>query len=117
MEEQKHPETTQGNAADETSDTLVIDDSRYRTRLTTKFARRLPYTKPDPNMVKAFIPGLIQDVVVQPGQKVKWGDSLLILEAMKMRNDVTAPHDGTIKNVLVKKNERVMKNQLLIEFE
>lgn len=117
MEEQKPG--TPPSSDDETQpfDVLVIDDSRYRTRLTTKFASRVPFTKPDPKKLKAFIPGLIQDIVVQPGQKVKWGDSLLILEAMKMRNDVTAPHDGTIKSVLVKKNERVMKNQLLIEFE
>ncbi|MDX9759138.1 MAG: acetyl-CoA carboxylase biotin carboxyl carrier protein subunit [Bacteroidota bacterium] len=96
---------------------FVIDDSEYPTRLTKKFMRRTPYAKPDPRRILAFIPGVIQDIIVQPGQRVKWGDSLLILEAMKMRNDVTAPHDGTIKAVHVKKNERVMKNQLLIEFD
>lgn len=96
---------------------LVIDDSEYPTRLTKKFTQRAPYVKPDPNRILAFIPGVIQDIVVQPGQRVKWGESMLILEAMKMRNDVTAPHDGTIKAVHVKKNERVMKNQLLIEFD
>ena len=117
MEEQKQPETAPAAETQPAFDTLVIDDSIYPTRMTKKFAMRTPYAKPDPKKVIAFIPGVIQEVVVQAGQKVKWGDSLLILEAMKMRNDVTAPHDGTIKSVLVKKNERVMKNQLLIEFE
>jgi biotin carboxyl carrier protein len=98
-------------------DILVIDDSRYQTRLTKKFTTRTAFAKPDPKKVLAVIPGVIQDVVVRPGQRVKWGESLLILEAMKMRNDVTAPHDGIVKSVHVKKNERVMKNHLLIEFE
>jgi biotin carboxyl carrier protein len=96
---------------------LVIDDSHYETRLTKKFAGRTPYAKPNPKHVLAYIPGVIQQLLVQPGQSVRWGDSLLVLEAMKMQNNVTAPQDGIIKSVYVKKNERVMKNHLLIEFE
>ncbi len=96
---------------------LVIDDSQYETRLTEKFKYRRPFSKPDPKHVLAYIPGVIQEVRVKAGQTVKWGDSLLVLEAMKMRNDVTAPHNGTVKTVHIQKNERVMKNQLLIEFE
>ncbi len=96
---------------------LVIDDSQYETRLTEKFKYRRPYAKPDPKQVLAYIPGVIQELRVEVGQKVKWGDSLLVLEAMKMKNDVAAPDDGIVKAVHVQKNERVMKNQLLIEFE
>lgn len=99
------------------TETFVIDDSQYQTQLTKKFSARVPYAKPDPNKLLAFIPGVIQDIVVRPGQSVKWGESLLTLEAMKMQNDVTAPRDCRIKALHVKKNERVMKNQLLIEFE
>ncbi|MFZ1730914.1 MAG: biotin/lipoyl-containing protein [Bacteroidota bacterium] len=96
---------------------LVIDDSRYETRLTGKFVNRVSYRKADPKQITAYIPGLIQALHVQPGQKVKMGESMLVLEAMKMQNNVTAPQDGTIKFVHVEKNERVMKNHLLIEFE
>ncbi|MBE0644870.1 MAG: acetyl-CoA carboxylase biotin carboxyl carrier protein subunit [Bacteroidetes bacterium] len=96
---------------------FVIDDSQYETRLTEKFKFRRPYAKPNPKHVLAYIPGVIQELRVQAGQTVKWGDSLLVLEAMKMKNDVTALYDGTVKSVHVQKNERVIKNQLLIEFE
>lgn len=69
------------------------------------------------NEVKAPMPGLILDVEVKPGDEVKEGDFLLVLEAMKMENTLTAPRDGVIKSVSVKKGETVEKNQLLIVFE
>ena len=97
--------------------TFIIDDTEYTTRYTGKYERRTPYTPPNPKHVLAFIPGVIQEVCVTPGQKVRWGDSLLVLEAMKMKNDVTADFDGTIRDVKIKKGDRVMKKQLLIEFE
>ncbi|PLX32781.1 MAG: acetyl-CoA carboxylase biotin carboxyl carrier protein subunit [Ignavibacteria bacterium] len=102
---------------DQSKKALVIDDTAYETRFTTKFLRRKSYAPPNPKHVLAYIPGTIQEIYVTPGQQVKWGDSLLVLEAMKMRNDVTADIDGTIKSVNVSQNEKVMKNQLLIEFE
>jgi acetyl/propionyl-CoA carboxylase alpha subunit len=97
--------------------TLVIDDSKYQTLPTTKFLRRKKYVAPDPKKLLAYIPGIIQKINVGKGEKVRWGDSLLILEAMKMKNDVTAPFDAVIKVIHVRTGEMVMKNQLLIEFE
>lgn len=96
---------------------FIIDDTEYTTRHTGKYEQRKPYTPPNPKHVPAFIPGVIQEVFVKPGQQVRWGDRLLVLEAMKMKNDVTADIDGTIKTVNVKKGDRVMKKHLLIEFE
>ncbi len=69
------------------------------------------------NSVKAPMPGLILDVVVKAGDEVKEGDSLLVLEAMKMENTLTAPRDGVVKSVSVEKSQTVEKNQLLIEME
>lgn len=97
--------------------TLVIDDTAYETRYTEKFLRRTSYEPPNPKHILAVIPGVIQEIYVKPGQQVRWGDSLLMLEAMKMKNDVTADLDGTIKSVHVNEKDKVMKNQLLIEFE
>jgi biotin carboxyl carrier protein len=96
---------------------LVIDDTPYETRFTRKFEQRKPWQPPDPRRVLAFIPGSIVEINVEAGQRVRWGDSLLILEAMKMKNDVTAAQDSVVKAVHVKKGDKVMKNQLLIEFE
>lgn len=69
------------------------------------------------NDVKAPMPGLILDVNVNAGDEVKAGDYLLVLEAMKMENTLTAPRDGVVKAVFVKKGQTVEKNQLLIEME
>ncbi|HET8810929.1 MAG TPA: biotin/lipoyl-containing protein [Flavobacteriaceae bacterium] len=69
------------------------------------------------NDINAPMPGLILDVDVQAGDEVKEGDSLLVLEAMKMENTLTAPRDGVVKSVSVEKGQTVDKNQLLIEME
>ncbi len=69
------------------------------------------------NDIKAPMPGLILEVNVTEGAKVKEGDYLLVLEAMKMENTLTAPRDGVVKSVSIKKGETVEKNQLLIEME
>ena len=68
------------------------------------------------NDLKAPMPGLIADILVKEGDEVQKGDSLLILEAMKMENVIKAAGDGTIKHIKIKKGESVEKNQLLIEF-
>lgn len=97
--------------------TLVVDDATYNTQLTRKFTGRRRYTAPDPRRVEAFIPGVILKVHIKPGQVVRWGAPLLVLEAMKMRNDVTAQHDGVIKHVHVQEGQQVPKGALLLEYE
>jgi biotin carboxyl carrier protein len=69
------------------------------------------------NDIKAPMPGLILEVMAKEGDEVKEGDYLLVLEAMKMENTLTAPGDGIIKSVHVEKGQTVDKNQLLIELE
>lgn len=67
--------------------------------------------------VMAPMPGLILDIMVSTGQTVNKGDSLLILEAMKMENVIKAEADGTVKSVALSKGDTVEKNQLIIEME
>ncbi len=98
-------------------DTLCIGGTVYKTRLTKKFINRKNWEKPNEKMILAFIPGTITDIFVKEGQKVKAGAKLLILEAMKMKNVVTAPVSGTIKSVNVKIGVMVPKHELLIEIE
>jgi len=69
------------------------------------------------NSIKAPMPGLILDISVKVGTTVEEGDTLLILEAMKMENSITSPRKGIIKAISVDKEATVEKNQLLIEFE
>ena len=63
------------------------------------------------------MPGKILDVLVKAGDTVKVGDSLLILEAIKMQNAILASTKGIIKKVLVKKGDTTSKSDLLIELE
>lgn len=67
--------------------------------------------------VKAPMPGLVLEVAVEAGQAVKTGDTLIVLEAMKMENILKSPADGIIKKVNVKKQDAVEKNAVLINFE
>ncbi len=68
------------------------------------------------NDVKAPMPGLILEIKVQPGQEVKKGDPILILEAMKMENILKSPGDGVVKEIKVQARQNVEKNQVLILF-
>ncbi|WP_128547861.1 acetyl-CoA carboxylase biotin carboxyl carrier protein subunit [Larkinella soli] len=68
------------------------------------------------NDIRAPMPGLILSVSIQPGDVVRKGDSVLILEAMKMENVIKAPGDGTVRAVRVGNGDRVEKNQVLVEF-
>jgi biotin carboxyl carrier protein len=95
--------------------TLELDGARYRTTFNKKFDLRKSYEPIDPKKIIAVIPGTIVKVEVKNGSKVKEGERLLILEAMKMKNDVMAPMSGTVKEVFVKEGERVAKKHLLIE--
>ena len=66
--------------------------------------------------IKAPMPGLILDLKVAPGDVVKKGDVVLILEAMKMENSIKSPGDGVVKEVKVSLKQSVAKNQVLIQF-
>lgn len=96
---------------------LIIDDTSYETKLTAKFRRRKPYIVLDPKKVYAFIPGIITKINVYEGQKINRGQSMLVLEAMKMMNDLTCHIDGRIKTIHIKQSQMVVKGQLLLELE
>ena len=96
---------------------LFVGGSSYRTRMTPKFRSRKPFVRRDPKQIRAVIPGSILEVLVRPGQRITCGDPLLVLEAMKMQNDVCAKCDGSIKQVLVKPGQKVSKGDLLVQIE
>lgn len=95
---------------------IDIDGVKYKTLLTNKFKQRKKYKETDPSKVVAFIPGTVTEIFTKQNKKVKEGDVILILEAMKMMNTVSAPMDGQIK-FHIKINELVKKNQLLFEIK
>ncbi|MBN1320837.1 MAG: biotin/lipoyl-binding protein [Thermoleophilia bacterium] len=65
----------------------------------------------------APVPGKIVDVFVKVGDTVKEGDAVLVLEAMKMENELRAPATGTVTAVMVKKGDQAERGQLLVALE
>lgn len=70
-----------------------------------------------PAPLVAPMPGLVVRVNVEPGQAVKAGEGLVVMEAMKMENELRAPADGTVAKVLATPGQAVEKGALLVELE
>ena len=96
---------------------LNINTSLYQTRLSEKFKNRKSYKPADPKIILSFIPGTVLDIFIAPGDSVKKGDNLMILDAMKMQNKLKCPMDGKVKSIAVEKGARVSKGTVLIELE
>ncbi len=69
------------------------------------------------DFITSPLPGKIISVNVKPGQKIKKGDLLLVIEAMKMENEVFASHETAVKEIYVKAGDLVETNQKLIKME
>ncbi len=97
--------------------TLTIEDVKYKTKLTKKYLKRKPYEPVDPKKVFSFIPGTIKKIYTSKGKKVKAGDKLVDLEAMKMLNTIFANENGTIAEVYIKEGDMVSKNKILLLYK
>ena len=67
--------------------------------------------------VKAVMPGLVMEVIVQDGDQVRIGDGLLIIEAMKMQNEIKAVRDGAVGKISVKPGQTVNTGDVLLVIE
>lgn len=102
--------------------TIKVNGSTYQISIEDQFDQLLKQLGMD-NMaaskvmqIKAPMPGLVLKVLVSEGEEVRKGDSLLVLEAMKMENMIKSPSDGVIKKITVKMGDKVEKNEVLINF-
>jgi biotin carboxyl carrier protein len=66
------------------------------------------------SLVKAPLPGVILKVICAKGQDVKMGQTLLVLEAMKMQNEIQAPRDGRIKEIKIREGQSVIEAEDLV---
>jgi biotin carboxyl carrier protein len=96
---------------------LIIQGTVYKTTYTRKFEQRVNWEAPNDNMLYSFIPGTIIDIFVKPKQKLKEGETILLLEAMKMQNQVRMPFDGEIVKINVKKDEVIPNRYLMVEIK
>ena len=78
-------------------------------------AKRAQADPANPAHVAAPMPGMVFTIAVMPGQRIKAGDPLLSIEAMKMETQIRAERDGVVAAVHVKSGETVAARDLLLE--
>ena len=76
-----------------------------------------PKAAPGAKVVDAPLPGTITKVLVKPGQALKAGETVCMMEAMKMENSITVEFAGTVKSVLVEVGAQVQSGQALVELD
>lgn len=103
--------------------TIAVNDTEYTINIKDKYDILLEQLGLS-NMavkkmkdIKAPMPGLVIDIKVKAGDLLEEGDTILVLEAMKMENMLKSPGTGTVKAIKVNKGEAVEKGQVLIEVE
>jgi len=100
---------------------ILFNDISYTFTVETPFSlKRMKVLgsskgKSEKELLKAPMPGKIIDVMVREGSAVTRGEPLVILEAMKMQNEIQSPVNGKVIKVLAKPNTNVMKDDILVE--
>ncbi len=102
---------------------ILFNDISYTFTVETPFSlKRMKVLKaakgrPDKESVVAPMPGKIVDVLVREGSDVLQGEPLVILEAMKMQNEIQSPVNGKITHVSVKAGSNIMKDDVIVEIK
>ena len=94
---------------------LPIDGTVYETEVPEGYISKGKKISKSRGEIRAIIPGVIVDIRVRKGQKVSSGDVVIVLEAMKMYNDIEAEADSEVNEILVSKGDKVAKGQLMIK--
>lgn len=97
--------------------TFVAPRPATATPAAAKVAASAPAAPAGTTMMKSPLPGSIVKVLVQAGQEVKKGDTMLTMESMKMENIIAAEVSGKVKAVLVQPGQNVMQDAPLVEIE
>ena len=100
-------------------------EEQVKTTKTPKLVRSKPVqtkeTKPKPaaglSRVEAPLPGTIFKVIAKEGDEVKKGQSIMVLEAMKMENNILAEKDGVVNIIHVSEGDAVLQGDILVEIE
>ncbi len=103
----------------ESEDQIKVNGEAYTVEVMDEEIQRFMKAAPDrldkkELAIKGVMPGLVIDVSVKEGDVVKKEDGLLIVEAMKMQNEIKAPRDGVVRNVLVKKGQTINSGDTLV---
>ena len=98
---------------------ILLAGQRFEVHVEDERSRALPGSLASTHetgevKVRAPMPGLVLNVVKQPGEHVERGETVAVLEAMKMENDLATPHGGVVKEVLVRKGQTVNQGDVQI---
>ncbi len=102
---------------------VMVNGNKYKVAIADKYDQLIKAlgltnkSSQKQNQIKSPMPGLVLDIKVEVGQTIEKGDTLLILEAMKMENVIKAAAEGKVKKVLVTKGQAVEKGAIMIEME
>lgn len=94
-------------------DAVVLDERAARLASAAAGGRQ----RSSQTTIQAPMPGLVVAVPVEVGQRVARGTTLVVLSAMKMQNELTAPADATVKEILVSAGQTVDQGQALVRLE
>ena len=94
---------------------LEIDGTVYKTTLPKYFQQSKKWKPKDLGEINSLITGAIKSIFVKKGDTVKKGDCLLLLEAMKMNNEILSPIDGVVQDVFVTENSNISKGVLMVK--
>ncbi len=99
--------------------TVTIDGQRFKVEIEDERARRAgarraAVEEAGGSEVVSPMPGVVVAVLVEAGQEVRAGEGLLILEAMKMENEIRAPRSGVVEAVEVAAGQRVSQDDVLV---
>lgn len=117
-----HVEVLETNFQDKTL-TLEINGNKHHVNIEDEYDHLVKEMGLSANVsqkissIKAPMPGLILDILVETGQEIEKGTQLVILEAMKMENVLKSEGEGIVKSIEVSKGNAVEKGQVLIEME
>jgi biotin carboxyl carrier protein len=107
-------ETTEGAQATPREVLTEVRRKAAEPRVTVQKAVA-PFTVMEEGVVTAPLPGVVSDVRVSAGDEIKAGTVLLVLEAMKMENEIYAPADGVVSEVYVQAGQQVGRGHRLVK--
>jgi len=93
---------------------IFVDGKEYEVEIGTK---KEIFGKEAKNIIYAPMPGIITEIKVNIGQKVKKGESLIIMESMKMQLEISSPDEGEIEEIYVQKNSSIKKGDKILKIK
>ena len=95
----------------------VVETEAEAAQPTVRRAAVAGATKTVSGVMKSPLPGKVLKVLVSAGQSVKRGDTLMVIESMKMENNIAAQADGIVRSIMVSADQSILQGDALLDFE